>query len=93
MASCRNAVRLCNARPTSDKDLAQEHCLRHNINVPDLVTVKDFLRFYIATSQPVLTKKPTVDSINTVAEWFFAGVTRLTGKEPDVKKRRAKYII
>lgn len=37
----------------------------------DLATVKDFLRFYIATSQPKLSDKPTVDSVNTVAEWIF----------------------
>lgn len=30
---------------------------------------------YIATSRPWLTEQSTVDPINTVAEWFFAGFT------------------
>jgi hypothetical protein len=51
------------------------------VAAPDLVTVKDFLRFYIATNSPQITNIPTVDSINTVAEWFFAGFTRVTGTE------------
>jgi hypothetical protein len=39
-----------------------------------------FLRFYIATSRPRLdAEKPTVDSVNTVVEWFFAGFIRATG--------------
>jgi hypothetical protein len=53
--------------------------------------VKDFLRFYIATSRPQLSKIPTVDSINTVAEWFFAGFTRVTGTETDVDERSEVY--
>jgi hypothetical protein len=54
---------------------ARERWLRRDIEAPNLGSVKDFLRFYIATSQPQLTDKPTVDSINTVAEWFFATAT------------------
>lgn len=50
-----------------------------NVTTPDLVTVKDFIRFYIATSQPTLVDKMTTDSMGTVSEWFFAGFTRVTG--------------
>jgi len=46
--------------------------LREGVDAPDLVTVKDFLRFHIATSR-----------VNTVAEWFFAGFTRITGTPTD----------
>jgi hypothetical protein len=53
--------------------------------------VKDFLRFYITTSRPQLTDKPTVDSINTVAEWFFAGFTRVTGTETKAEERSDVY--
>jgi hypothetical protein len=77
--------------PFPNKHLAQEHCLRPNIDAPDLATVKDFLRFYIATSRPVLTKKPTVDSINTVTEFFLAGFTRVTGTETDAGERSEVY--
>jgi hypothetical protein len=35
--------------------------------------------------------KPTVDSINTNAEWFFAGFTRITGTEINEKDRAEVY--
>ncbi|KAK5080233.1 hypothetical protein LTR05_008746 [Lithohypha guttulata] len=52
---------------------------KYDTTVPDLATVKDFLRFYIATSQPRLAAQTTTDSMGTVAEWFFAGFARITG--------------
>ena len=58
---------------------------------PDLETTKDFLRFYISTSRPVISTKPTVDSINTVAEWFFAGFTCVTGTETIEADRKEVY--
>jgi len=35
--------------------------------------------------------KPTPDSINTIAEWFFAGFTRVTGTEINEKDRSEVY--
>ena len=55
------------------------------------MTVKDFFRFYIATSHPQLIDVPTVDSINTVAEWFFAGFTRVTGTDTNEEERSEVY--
>lgn len=64
--------------PPTEEMARREH-LRSGIAAPDLATVKDFLRFYIATSRPQIeTDRPTVDSINSVAEWFFAGFSRVT---------------
>jgi hypothetical protein len=40
-----------------------------------------FFGFYIATSCGRIVVKPTVDSINTNAEWFFASFTRVTGTD------------
>jgi hypothetical protein len=60
---------------------------------PDLATLKDFLRFYIATSRPRLAEKLTVDSINTFAEWFFAGSTQVTSIETDAEQRSEVYIM
>jgi hypothetical protein len=77
--------------PLPDERLAREHCLRPNIDAPDLATVKNFFRFYIATSRPLLTQKPTVDSINTVAQWFFSGFTRVTGTETDAEESSEVY--
>ena len=50
---------------------------------------KGFFRFYIATSCGRIVVKPTVDSINTNAEWFFAGFTRVMGTEINGKNRTA----
>ena len=47
--------------PLLDEETACEHCLRPGIEAPDLATVKDFLRFYIAMSQPRLTNRPIID--------------------------------
>jgi len=57
------------------------------VEAPDLGTIKDFFRFYIATSCGRIVAKPTVDSINTNAERFFAGFTRITGTEINEEDR------
>jgi hypothetical protein len=74
-----------------DEGIARQHCLRPGITAPDLVTVKDFVRFYIATSHSQLTDVSTVDSINTAAEWFFAGFTRITGTDTNEEERSEVY--
>lgn len=78
-------------RPRPTEEMARERCLRPGVAAPDLVTVKDFFRFYIATSKPQLTSVPTVDSINTIVEWFFAGFTRVTGTDTDKEERSEVY--
>ena len=50
-----------------------------------------FFRFYIATSCGRIVAKPTPDSINTIAEWFFAGFTRIAGTEINEKDRSEVY--
>ena len=73
-----------NGLPAPDKETAHREHLREGAAAPDLATIKDFLRFYIATSQPRLdADRPTVDSVNIVAEWFFGGFTRVTRTETD----------
>jgi hypothetical protein len=57
------------------------------VEAPDLATMKDFFRFYIARSCGRIVAKPTVDSINTNAGWFFAGFTRVTGTEINEEDR------
>src|SRR5271163_1021999 len=49
------------------------------------------LGFYIATSCGRIVDKPTPDSINTIAEWFFARFTRITGTEINEKDRSEVY--
>jgi hypothetical protein len=47
------------------------------MDAPNLAMVKDFLRFY------KIVEKPTADSVNTFAEWFFAGFSRITATPTD----------
>jgi hypothetical protein len=51
--------------PAPDEACARHHCLHQGVEAPDLATIKDFFRFYIATSSGRIVVKPTVDSINT----------------------------
>jgi|ERR1700722_7120952 len=67
--------------PAPDEAYARHHCLHQGVEAPDLATAKDFFRFYIATSCGRIVAKPTPDSINTIAEWLFAGFTRITSTE------------
>jgi hypothetical protein len=59
--------------------------------LPDLVTVKEFLRFYIATSRGKIVEKPMADSVNTFAEWFFTYFTRITNTRTDEDDRSEVY--
>jgi hypothetical protein len=77
--------------PAPEEACARDHCLHQGVEAPELATVKDFFRFYIATSYGRIVAKPTVDSINTNAEWFFAGFTRITGTEINEKDRSEVY--
>ena len=79
-----------------NEETARGQYLGQNVTAPDLATVKDFIRFYIATSKPQLDKRekrPTADSINIAAEWFFAGFTRVTGTDTKAEDRSKVYYI
>ena len=68
--------------------------LQEGLSPLDLVKIKDFLHFVIATSRGSINdrqKKVTVDSMNTFAEWFFARFARVTGSRIDEKDRCAVY--
>ena len=71
-----------------DEETARHQHLRSGVAAPGLATIKDFIRFYIATSRPRLdAENLTVDSVNNVAEWFFAGFTRVTGTDTVEEER------
>lgn len=75
-------------------DAARAQYLGKGVPTPDLVTVKDFLRFYIATSKSQIDDtNPIADSICTVGEWFFAAFTRVTGTETKAEDRSEVYYI
>jgi hypothetical protein len=79
--------------PISEEASARQHCLHKGVDAPDLATVKDFLRFYIATSRGKIDEdeRPTTDSVNTFTKWFFAGFTRMTGTSTDEEDRSEVY--
>jgi hypothetical protein len=55
-----------------DEPTARERCHVEGVDAPDLASMKDFLRFYVAISRGKIVQRPTADSINTVAVWFLA---------------------
>jgi hypothetical protein len=59
--------------------------------MPDMATLKDFLRFQASTMQGKIEARPTDDSLNSFAEWFFAGFTRLTETEIGKTERSEVY--
>jgi hypothetical protein len=52
----------------SSEEAAQEQYLQPGVEPLNLAIMKDFIRFYIATSRPQLTEQLTADFINTVAK-------------------------
>lgn len=71
----------------------QPPCLKEDGPPLSLATIKDFLRFHISLSKGRIDdeKRTTVDSVNTFSEWFFAGITRVTGNVIDTEDRAAVY--
>ena len=64
--------------PLPNEADVRAQCLRRGVGAPDLATVKDFFRFYVATSRPMIDDVPIADSICSIAEFFFAGFARVT---------------
>jgi hypothetical protein len=77
--------------PVPDEAVARERVLGKDVEAPDLATVKDFLRFHAATSKGKIVERPTSESLNTFAEWFFAGFERITGTPTDADDRSEVY--
>lgn len=77
--------------PPLDEDMARAECLSQGAEAPDLAKVKDFLRFYIATSTPQTGDLPTVESMVSVAEWFFPAFTHATGTPSNEDDRTEIY--
>jgi hypothetical protein len=58
--------------------IVREHCPGKGVEVPDLATLKDFLQFQASVMRGKIKKIPTDESLNSFAEWFFAGFARVT---------------
>jgi hypothetical protein len=67
-----------------DEATAKDRCLGEGVDAPALLTVKDFLRFYVAASRGKVVQRTTADLVYTFAQWvFFAGFTRVTRTPTD----------
>jgi hypothetical protein len=77
--------------PPPTEAMARQRFLGKDVKAPDLETVKDFLRFHVSTSRGKIVTVPTADSVNTFAEWFYAGFTRVTGTSTDAQDRSEVY--
>lgn len=62
----------------SEDEVRTRH-LGRGTPLPDLAVVKEWVRYYIAASYPVLTTTMTTDSMGTISESFFAGFEQATG--------------
>ena len=78
-------------QPAPTEAMARQRFLGKGAEAPDLETVKDFLRFHVSTSCGKIVAKPTADSVNAFAEWFFAGFTRVTETLTDAQDRSEVY--
>ena len=70
---------------TPDEAYARHYCLHKGVEAPDLVTGKDSFRFYITPSYDRIVAIPTVDSINSITEWFLGNFTLVTGTATNEK--------
>jgi hypothetical protein len=71
--------------------MVRERFLGKGVDAPDLATVKDYLRFRVATGRGKIVEKPTADSLNAFVGWFFAAFSRVTGTPTDGDERSEVY--
>ena len=65
--------------------------LRAGLPPLDIPTMKDFFRFYALTGDGQLDVRMTTDSLNSQAERFFAGFTRVAGSNITEQDRAHIY--
>ncbi|KAI9037101.1 uncharacterized protein KD926_000817 [Aspergillus affinis] len=73
-----------------DENIRKEG-LREGQTVPDLATIKDFIRYYISSLHGIISLRSTKSSVLNFAERFFAGFTRLTKSTFDKKVTQNVY--
>ena len=54
--------------PVPNETAVRERVLQKHVEAPDLITVKDFLRFHAAISKGKIKERITCDSLNTFAK-------------------------
>ena len=76
---------------SEDDERDEGEWLQEGQPAPDLATVKDFIRFYIYSTNGMLTVRPTMSSVKNFAERFFAGFTRVTKQSFEWKDTQDVY--
>ena len=77
--------------PSVGEASIQRRVLGEGVTAPDIVVIKDFFRFFATISHRKIKDRMTADSLNTNAEWVFAGFKRLTGTGIYKEDRREVY--
>ncbi len=78
--------------PLPDEDSPRSQHLGKEVLAPDLLIVKEFFRFYIATSKAQIDNdKLTADSICMVTEWFFTEFMRVSGTDIRAVKVKLRH--
>jgi len=77
--------------PVPDEAAVRAQVLKKDVEALDLATMKDFFCFHAAVSKGKIVEKMTSDSLNTFAEWFFAGFSRVTGTPTNEDDRSEVY--
>lgn len=78
---------------SEEDESLREKGLQKGHPVPNLATVKYFVRFYISSTDGILTLRPTKSSVLNFAERFFAGYTRITKSVFDKKDSDDAYTV
>ncbi|KAL1979242.1 hypothetical protein VTN96DRAFT_6405 [Rasamsonia emersonii] len=78
---------------SQDSDMNKKDCLCEGQPAPDLATIKDFIRYYIFSTQGMLSIRQTVSSVLNFAERFFARFTHVTKTTFDKKDAEDVYYV
>ncbi|GAA3278971.1 hypothetical protein GCM10020218_029570 [Dactylosporangium vinaceum] len=78
---------------SEEDESLREKGLQKGYPVPNLATIKDFVRFYVSSTDEILTLRPTKSSVLNFAERFFAGYTRITKSVFDKKDSDDVYTV
>ena len=78
---------------SEEDESLREKGLQKGYPIPNLATIKDFVRFYVSSTDGILTLRPTKSSVLNFAERFFAGYTRITKSVFDKKDSDDVYTV
>lgn len=78
---------------SEDGEISENECLQEGEPVPDLATVKDFIQYYIFSTNGMLTLHLIMSSVKDFTERLFAGITHVTKTGFDWRDTKNVYKI